>query len=221
MGAASGIARAVFVDDLVTRVEPMRTRILAAADRPDPFASRRAAELEVVDGRFANNRMTTLVHVVGGSLFLLLAPFQFSRRIRGTYLAFHRWSGRFLVATGILMAIAGLYFGLFMPYGGLGEALAISGAGGLFLFAIVRAFLAIRQKDIARHRVWMTRAFGVGIGITVVRFAAGLFDFWLTPQGFTPATIFVFSLWTGFGLSVTVTELWFAHTRRNEQSFAG
>src|SRR5688572_4609419 len=39
----------------------------------------------------------TLLHVLPGALLMLLAPLQFSKRIRNRYLTFHRWLGRSLL----------------------------------------------------------------------------------------------------------------------------
>jgi len=181
--------------------------------RDDPFALERPVELARVDGRFAAHPLLTLVHVLLGGFFLLVAPLQFSARIRTRHIQFHRWSGRILLPAVVVSVLAGLYFGIFIPYGGPGEAAAIALFGGLFLVAICRAFLAIRRHQVARHREWMIRVFAIAIAISTVRVVAVVLDVALTPAGFRPPELFVLSLWTGWVITLGVAELWIRYTR--------
>jgi uncharacterized membrane protein len=213
VGVGAGVGRGVFHADFATRVDPFREHVLGALHREDPFLSQRSKELDRVDRRFAVNPLATLLHVLPGAMFLILAPLQFSSRIRDRYIQFHRWSGRVLVLAAFVVAIPGLYFGLLIPYGGLGEVTAVAVFGGLFVFAVGRAFLAIRTRQVARHREWMIRAFAIAIGISTVRVVGAIFDLALTPAGIRPPAVFVFSLWTGWCLTLGAGELWIRYTR--------
>lgn len=213
IGVAASAARSIFLTDLAARFDPFRERLLAASGQADPFAAVRATELAIVDGRFARHPVVILLHVLAGAVFLILAPLQFSSGIRRRYPGFHRWSGRMLVIAAGMTAIAGLFFGLLMPYAGAGEASAIAFFGGLFLVAIGKGVMAIRRGDAAAHREWMIRAFAVAIGISTVRIVAAVLDFTLTPAGFAPARIFVVSIWIGWSVTVVAAELWLAWTR--------
>ena len=113
-----------------------------------------------------------------------------------------------LVALAIPMAVAGLYFGVAIPIAGNAEVLVIALAGGLFLFAIVRGFVAIRQRRRDAHRVWMTRAFALGLGIATVRLAALVLDPVMTAMGFAAETTFVTTLWVGWMTTVAGAEWW-------------
>ncbi len=103
---------------------------MAALGRDDPMALQRPAEVARMDGTFATHHALTLLHVVPGGLFLLFAPLQFSSRLRSRHLALHRWSGRILLPLLVASVLPGLYFGIVMPFGGLGEAVAIVLFGG-------------------------------------------------------------------------------------------
>lgn len=214
LGVVSGLARAVWVDDLIHRVEPARPQILAALGVSDPYVAERDALVQRMDRRFAENRGMTYTHVILGSAYLAFGLVQFSGTVRRRWLAYHRWAGRALVATGIVMALAGMYFGLLMPFSGPPEALVISLVGALYLFAIVRGFVAIRQRDRETHRRWMTRAYGIGLGIVVVRLIGLPADVLMTPRGFPIATTFVVTLWAGWGLTMLGVEWWLWRTRR-------
>jgi uncharacterized membrane protein len=220
IGVSAALGRGAFPADFTTRADPFREQLLRALHREDPFLLQRAGELSLVDSRFAAHPFMTLLHVLPGGLFLMLAPLQFSSRIRSRHIWFHRWSGRLLVVTAFVTASAGLYFGLLMPYGGPLEMAAIAFFGGLFLTAVSKAFVAIRRHQVARHREWMIRALAVALGISTVRVVAIALDVALTPARVGPPMVFALSLWMGWALTVGVAELWIAYTRPRAQSLA-
>lgn len=219
VGVVAAIGRVAFTDDLTTRLDPLREQLMRALHRNDPFALQRPAELARVDGRFASHPFLILMHVIPGGIFLLLAPLQFSASIRTRHIRFHRWSGRILLPAALVSVVASLYFGVLIPYGGPGEAAAIALFGGLFLFAMIRAFVAIRRGQVARHREWMIRVFAIAIAISTVRVVASILDLALTPAGVRPPELFVLAVWTGWVITVGAAELWIRHTRpRGERS---
>jgi uncharacterized membrane protein len=210
VGVASTALRGAYLPDLAARTEPTRQRVLRALGAADPPAAGRAAELERFDRRFAAHPRATRLHILPGALFLLLAPLQFAPRLRSGFPRLHRWSGRLLLALGLVTAATGFYFGLLMPFGGAAEAVAIALFGGVFLAALALAFVAIRRGEVARHRAWMIRAFAVAAGIATVRLVGAVFEVVLTPAGWHPRSIFVLGLWTGWSLTLAAGEVWIA-----------
>ena len=155
----------------------------------------------------------TLLHMAPGALLMLLAPFQFSRRLRSRYPAVHRWSGRFLLTLVAASGVAGIYLGLARPYGGAWESGAAVLFGGFFVFAAARGFLAIRRRDVARHREWMIRMFATALAISVMR-VAGMSSVAIfgTEAGVSPEA-FALLLWLGWLFTLAVAELWIWRTR--------
>ena len=213
LGVFAAVLRALQIPDSITRAEPVRQSLLDVFHVIDPFASDRAAELDRVDHRYANHPVVTLLHVLPGAVLLVLMPLQFSPRVRNRFITFHRWSGRFLLLTSMVVVPAGLFFGVGMPWGGAGEAVGVTLAGALFLVSVSLAFLAIRKGDVARHREWMVRAFAIAIGISTVRVVGLVFDVTLTAAGVRPPAVFVLSIWTGWLLTIGVAETWIRYTR--------
>jgi hypothetical protein len=82
-------------------------------------------------------------------------------------------------------------------------------AGGLFLFALARAYVAIRARDVRRHREWMIRMWGVALGVAMQR-VVGTILLFVTREG--PDLWFGPSIWIGFGITVAVAELWIRRT---------
>ncbi len=162
--------------------------------------------------RYIEHPITTAIHMITGIGFVVLAPLQFSARIRNRYRGFHRGLGRVLVIAAIIAGIYGLVSVVTYPvYGGVSSATAGWFFGPLYLFAVCRAFWAIRQKNIPLHREWMIRTFALGLGVGSQRIMIGLF------QAFSDYSIFeIFgsSLWLGFAFNLLVAETWIARTRR-------
>jgi uncharacterized membrane protein YozB (DUF420 family) len=196
----------------MSRIEPVRARFMASVGSYNPAIPGRADTVARFDRRFGDHLRPTYIHVVLGGLFLLLAPLQFSERLRMRNRRVHRWTGRFLVVIGLVSAVTGLFFGLFLPIAGAAEQLVVGVFGATAMVALLKGWNAIRRGDIARHRAWMIRAFAVMVGIATVRLVAIPLDFLLTPAGFSVEHIFVLALWTGWGGTLAAGELWLAHT---------
>ena len=218
LGVAAAIGRTVFIADLGTRLEPFRQRTFDALHRVDPRVLERPAELARFDGRFAAHPVLARLHVGAGALFLILAPFQFSSRVRRRFIDVHRWSGRVLLSLAFITGSSALYFGLAVPFGGSFEAIGITIFDGLFLLSIARAFISIRRLQVARHREWMIRAFAVAVAISTARVVGALLDLGLAPAGIPPADVFVIAIWSGWALTLGAAELWIRYTRSYAQS---
>ena len=109
------------------------------------------------------------MHVLGGATFGILGPLQFGRVLMRKYGRLHRFMGRVYVAAGAMISLSSL--GLLWHFPG---TYTVAVSSGRLLFgialgvALAIAMQAIRQRDFARHRNWMIRAYAIGIGATVV-----------------------------------------------------
>nr|WP_193312800.1 DUF2306 domain-containing protein [Georgenia subflava] len=124
-------------------------------------------EVTAANARFVASPLPVVLHVVSATLYTLVGAFQFSPNIRRRWPRWHRGAGRVLVVAGLTVAGSALWMAQFYP--------RIEGSGDLlYLFrmafatamvvSIVLAFVAIRRREIARHRAWMTRAYALGLG---------------------------------------------------------
>jgi uncharacterized membrane protein len=213
IGVAASFGRGVFLADFATRAEPLRQQVLHALGRRDSPVTERAGDLRLFDSRYAAHPLATVLHILPGGVFLLLAPLQFSTRVRGRFIQFHRWTGRLLVLAATTAASTGLYFGLFLPFAGPAESLPIAVFGGLLLFTLWKAVVAIRGHRVAEHRDWMVRAFALALAISTVRIVGAVLDVALTPWGFGPRPMFVLAIWTGWIVTLGAAEIWVRYTR--------
>jgi len=82
----------------------------------------------------------------------------------------------------------------------------------VFLYCLVRAYRHIRRKEVARHREWMIRAYGVGLGVATTRPIVGAF---FATRRLTPHEFFGIAFWLGFTTTFLAAEWWVDYTRQN------
>jgi uncharacterized membrane protein len=163
-----------------------------------------------MDEGFARHVLLTFVHILPGALFFLLVPFQFAPSIRAKHLQLHRWMGRVLVITGLIIGISALVMSYRMNIGGANETAATTLYAILFLFCLVKAYVHIRRKEVEQHREWMIRMFGIGLGVATTRPIVGMF---FAFRRLTPHEFFGIAFWLGFTISAIAAEGWVEYTR--------
>ena len=167
-------------------------------------------DLEAIAGKFNDHPVLTLFHVVPGALFMLLVPFQFIARVRTRYPTVHRWCGRGLLLVAVPFAVTGLLFAGWAPFSGPVGGAASLALGVFFVVSGMKAYAAIRRRDIVRHREWMLRFVSVALGIAVVR----VLDLTLLATTTArPQTIAGPSFWAGWLAALAVAEWWIRSTR--------
>jgi uncharacterized membrane protein len=178
-----------------------------------PTAPRfKAAEL---DAGFAAHRLLTFAHIIPASLAIVLMPLQFVKRIRARHPAFHRWSGRVIIALGFVVAISAFIMSGTMAIGGRNETVAITLFASLFLIFLGLGLWSIRHGRIARHREWMIRALGVLLGIATTRPIVGTF---FAAGRLSPHEFFGTAFWLGFTITLAAAEGWIRYSRHMQSA---
>ncbi len=125
-------------------------------------------------------RIGIYAHVFAALFTLTLGPFQFSARLRAARPALHRWMGRLYLGIGVLVGgLAGLYMASF-AYGGPVARLGFGLLALAWLYTGLRAYLAIRARQVMEHCRWMVRNFALTFAAVTLRlwlpasFVAGL-----------------------------------------------
>jgi uncharacterized membrane protein len=125
------------------------------------------ARVTADNARFFAMPLPVVLHIFGASIFCVLGAFQFVPSLRRRRPRWHRVAGRLLVPCGLVAALSGLWMTLFsdLPPGD-GDLLTVFRLffGTAMAVSIVLATLAIRRRDVRRHRVWMTRGYAIGLG---------------------------------------------------------
>lgn len=115
---------------------------------PNTFAGK-ASPAAALDAGFARHLALTLIHILPGALFLVLAPLQFVPGIRRNHLQVHRWMGRVLVVCGLIIGASALLMSYRMNIGGPNETAATTLFAVVFLICLVKAYLHIRRKEVS------------------------------------------------------------------------
>jgi uncharacterized membrane protein len=184
---------------------------------PNTFASN-ASPAAALDAGFAKHLVLTLIHILPGAVFLVLAPLQFVPSMRQKSLRIHRWLGRVLVTCGLIIGTSALVMSHKMNIGGANETAATTLFAIVFLICLIKAYVHIRGKEVARHREWMIRAYGVGLGVATTRPIVGAF---FAFRRLTPREFFGIAFWLGFTITFLVAEAWVDHTRQREAIATG
>jgi uncharacterized membrane protein len=125
------------------------------------------AQITADNARFFADPVPVLVHITGASTYCVLGAFQFAVGLRRRWPRWHRVAGRILIPAGLAAALSGLWMTLFYPrpadVGTLLTGFRLV-FGSAMVASIVLGFAAIRRRDVARHRAWMTRAYAIGVG---------------------------------------------------------
>jgi uncharacterized membrane protein len=125
------------------------------------------AEATADNARFLASPVPVAVHIVSASVYCLLGALQFVPRLRRRETGWHRRSGRLLVPLGLAAAVSGLWMTVLYPRPPIDDVLLtpIRLVFGLAMVGcIVLGVVAIRRRDVGRHRAWMARGYAIGLG---------------------------------------------------------
>jgi uncharacterized membrane protein len=119
-------------------------------------------------GHFGEHFPILLAHITGGSVALLLGPWQFSTKLRERALNLHRWLGRIYLAAVALGSLAGFTLAFFSEEGppthfGFGALAVLWFATGL------TAYRRILRGNIESHRQWMVRNYALALAAVTLR----------------------------------------------------
>jgi len=153
-----------------------------------------------------------IVHIVASMLAILIGPFQFLPGIRkGRWLKLHRWLGRIYLLGILFGGLSGLYMAQ-LAHGGPIAHLGFTSLAILWLFSGFRAYKHIRNKEIERHREWMTRNYALTFAAVMLRLWNPIFGM----IGIDFTTGYIVVAWLAWMPNLALVE--FAiHRNRNRQ----
>ena len=117
-----------------------------------------------------------LPHGIFGAIVLLLAPFQFSERIRKRFTKGHRVMGRMYVVGAFVLAPLGAYIQYYQERFGEPRSFTVLALADAFMLvgATIIAFLFAYKRKIALHRQWVTRSYAIALVFIAGRFVLGV-----------------------------------------------
>jgi uncharacterized membrane protein len=129
------------------------------------------------DDRFGGFPAALVIHIVGATTFALVGAFQFVPRFRRHHLTWHRRAGRLVTGTGLAIAGSALWLTLvYEAQPGTGQLLYVLRLvfASAMAASLILGVTAIRRRDIAAHRAWMTRAYAIALAAGTQTFTQGI-----------------------------------------------
>ena len=160
-----------------------------------------------------------VLHIVSASIYSVLGAFQFSAGFRRRRPGWHRRAGRLLVVLGLTVALAALWLTISTPrVPGSGELYYVLRLvfGSAMVLSIVLGFLAIRRRDVPRHRAWMIRAYAIALAAGAQVFTLGIGEA-IVGKGDTSSALFAGAGWV---LNLAVAE-WVIRRRPARRAGSG
>lgn len=152
---------------------------------------------------FESHQLAIYAHIFFSAIALLIGPFQFSTNIRKNHLQLHRYLGR----TYLLSVLFGGLCGLVMAQYAFGGLVSVLGFGFLalaWLYTGSQAYIAIRKRDIVKHRHWMILNFSLTFAAVTLRIYLGIFF----AMGMTMEEFYPFVSWLCWVPNVCLTIWW-------------
>lgn len=117
-----------------------------------------------------------LPHGLAGACALILAPLQFSDRLRRRFTKMHRIVGRIYITGAFVLAPLGVYIQYLEERIGEPRSFTIATSVDAILLMSTTAFALffILKRKIQQHRQWMTRSYAVALVFFEVRFISGV-----------------------------------------------
>jgi len=153
---------------------------------------------------FAPFRWWLLPHGILGACTLLLAPFQFSNRLRKRFTRAHRVVGRIYVVGALGLAPLGAYIQYYQERMGFPRSFSVLAAvdAAMLITTTAIAFLFAYKRKIKEHQQWVTRSYAVALVFIGGRFVMGVTGWELLSIEIVQAII-----WSCLALSVPIADV--------------
>ena len=116
---------------------------------------------------FFESKIWFIGHIAGASASLLLGPLQFWNRFRKRYSRYHRIAGKIFIIGSLLASVCAFRLNLLYDCKPCRISLGILSV--LWLFTTAAAWWAIKRRNIAAHRQFMTRSYTAALAFVFIR----------------------------------------------------
>ncbi|MGO4268343.1 DUF2306 domain-containing protein [Paenibacillus sp. TAF58] len=182
-----------------------------------PYATLNPADSRVkLNTAFSLHYTVLVLHIGFAFIALVSGLFQFHRRFRNNYPAWHRALGRVYVVSVTIGGLLGLVMTLYIE--SFTKAMAFVALSLLWLLTTWKGFRYAVKKQIDEHRVWMIRSYAITLVATSARLVVPIcILLYLAMQGFDlpaggreqmVADILEINIWVGLLINLIGVE-WF------------
>jgi len=107
-------------------------------------------------------------HISFGGLALLIGWSQFIKKLRAKRFNLHRNLGKVYVIAALISGLCGVYLGFFAT-GGIVSSLGFISLGVIWLFTTLRAYIAVKNKDLSLHQGMMIYSYAACFAAVTLR----------------------------------------------------
>jgi uncharacterized membrane protein len=148
-------------------------------------------------------RAGLLLHITGGMVALLTAPWQFFTGLTGRRMNVHRYTGRIFLG-GVTAGVIGATYLAFTTTFGWAFGFGILGLASAWACTTGMAYYAIKRGEVAIHKEWMIRAYVVTFAFVTFR----VFSDYGPTSHLKPAGDLAITLaWASWVVPLFITEL--------------
>lgn len=123
---------------------------------------------DFVANMFRDHTLSAWAHLMGGGIALITGAFQFSKKLRSSKPAVHRWMGRLYVLCCLASGLSALHMALTTP-GGLAAQFGFALLAIAWLMSTAMAVIRIRQRNVLLHQQWMVRSYALTLAAVSLR----------------------------------------------------
>jgi len=166
-------------------------------------------------------RTTFYIHIISAMIVLIIAPFQFIKKLRNKYLKSHRRIGKVYAYGVVALAAPSGFFMAFYAEGGLWSTLAFIVMSFLWIFTTVMAVMYARKKKIIEHKKWMIRSVALTFAAVTLRLLVPLFSSYLMLED---NFVIVSTAWLSWMINLAIAEsliLWTLPNKMSKELAAG
>jgi hypothetical protein len=151
---------------------------------------------------YASRRPWLLLHIVTGTITLLVGPVQLWLGLGLRHMGLHRRLGLTYIGGVAVGSVTAFYLALHTPFG-IVFGLGLTGLGTAWIVTTGLGLLAVRRAQIAQHQEWMIRSYVVTFAFVTFRLLTGLLQ--QAQVGTLPEQLAIAS-WFCWAVPLLVTE---------------
>ncbi len=144
-----------------------------------------------------------LLHITGGMVALLTAPWQFFTGLTGKRMNVHRYTGRIFLG-GVTAGVIGATYLAFTTTFGWAFGFGILGLAAAWASTTAMAYYAIRRGQVEIHKEWMVRAYVVTFAFVTFRVFS---DYGFTSRLKPTNDLSITLTWASWVVPLFITEL--------------
>jgi hypothetical protein len=190
IGVAAAIRRALIIENIIPSFSPPK--------------------YPGFDSGFSKHRALTFFHIIPGSLFMILGPLLFIKKIKNQNINLYKRIRASYFICAYIVGVSALAMSYTVSIGGANETAATTTFALFFLYCLTKALTNTLNGNNILYREWVLRSFAIGLAIATTRPIIGIF-FAVSPL--SPHEFFGTAFWLAFTLHLIIVEAWIRYTR--------